>query len=216
VAEIFHEVDEDVRRERYEKLWKAYGKYLVGAVVAIVVATVAVVGWRQYQLSQREAEGERFAAALALAAEGRSTEAATAFAELAGDAGAGYRLLARFQAAAALKASGASDRAVAIYDRIAADGGGGEVLRDLAALLAVQTLFDQAPAAELERRLAPLLGADNPWRYSARELAALVALKSGDRAAAREGFAALADDAAAPAGLRARAAEMLAALGGTG
>ena len=216
MAEIFHEVDEDVRRERYEKLWKAYGKYIVGAVLGIVVATIAVVGWRQYQLGQREAEGERFAAALALSAEGRSAEAANAFAELAGEAGRGYRLLARFQAAAALKDSGAGDRAVSIYDQIAAEGGAGATLRDLAALLAVQTLFDQTSAPELERRLERLLGDDNPWRYSARELAALVALKSGNTSAAREGFAALADDASAPAGLRARAAEMLAAIGGTG
>jgi hypothetical protein len=215
VAEIFREVDEDVRRARYEKLWKAYGKYIVGAAVGIVVATVAVVGWRQYQLGQREAEGERFAAALALAAEGRSADAANAFTELAGEAGRGYRVLARFQAAAALKDSGAADRAVAIYDQIAAEGGAGATLRDLAALLAVQTLFDQASASELEQRLERLLGDDNPWRYSARELAALVALKSGDTSAAREGFAALADDAGAPAGLRARATEMLAAIGGT-
>ncbi len=216
MAEIFHEVDEDVRRERYQKLWKAYGKYIVGAVLGIMVATVAVVGWRQYQIGQREAEGERFAAALALSAEGRSAEAANAFAELAGEAGRGYRVLARFQAAAALKASGAADRAVAIYDQIAAEGGAGATLRDLAALLAVQTLFDQASAPELELRLERLLGDDNPWRYSARELAALVALKSGNTAAAREGFAALADDVSAPAGLRARATEMLAAIGGTG
>lgn len=215
MAEIFHEVDEDVRRERYQKLWKAYGKYIVGAILGIVVATVSVVGWRQYQLSQREAEGERFAAALALSVEGRSAEAANAFAELAGEAGRGYRVLARFQAAAALKDSGAADRAVAIYDQIAAEGGAGATLRDLAALLAVQTLFDQASAPELERRLERLLGDDNPWRYSARELAALVALKSGDTSAAREGFATLADDLGAPAGLRARATEMLAAIGGT-
>lgn len=214
MAEIFHEVDEDVRRERYGKLWKTYGKYVAGAIVGIVVATVAVVGWRQYQQSQREVEGQRFAAALALAVEGRSADAANAFTELAGDAGGGYGVLARFQAAAALKAAGASDRAVAVYDQIAANGGGGEVLADLASLLAVQTLLDRASASELEQRLEPLLGDDNPWRYSARELAALVALKAGDRDAAREGFAALADDAAAPAGLRARAAEMLAALGG--
>lgn len=216
MAEIFQEVDEDVRRERYEKLWKKYGSYLIGAVLGIILATVAGVGWQKYQTSQREAEGKRFAAALALAREGRSAEAANAFMALAADAGAGYRVLARLQAAAALRAAGDVDGAVVAYDAVAADSGAGQALRDLAVLLAVQNLMDRAAPAELERRLEPLLAEGNSWRFSARELAALVALKSGDVTRAREGFAALADDPAAPAGVRARAAEMLAASGTAG
>ena len=213
MAEIFQEVDEDVRKERYEKLWRKYGNYAVGAALGIVLGTVAVVGWRQYQTSQREAEGTRFEAALVLARDGRSAEAANAFMALAADAGAGYRTLARFQAAAALRAAGDVDGSVAAYDVLAADSGASDDLRDLAALLAVQNLIDRIEGAELERRLEPLMADDNPWRYSARELAALSALSSGDVARAREGFTALADDATAPAGLRARAAEMLAAGG---
>lgn len=214
MADIFREVDEDVRRERYEKLWKTYRTYIVGVVLGIVLATAAGVGWKQYQTSKRDAEGERFAAALALAREGQSAEAANAFSHLAGYAGAGYRVLARFQAAAALTAIGDVGGAVATYDRIAADGGASATLRDLARLLAVQILLDETEAAELDRRLEPLLVDGNPWRYSARELAALVALKSGSVAKAREGFKGLADDVSAPPGVRGRAAEMLAAFGG--
>ena len=30
MVNIFNEVDEDIRKERYKKLWSTYGKYLIG------------------------------------------------------------------------------------------------------------------------------------------------------------------------------------------
>jgi hypothetical protein len=215
VADIFHEVEEDVKRERYEKLWKAYGKYLIAVLAAVVLGTAGTVFWRDYQRGQREAESERFTAALALVQAGRNADAANAFAELADEAGAGYRVLALFQRASAQLGSGDTAGAVATYDRIADDGGASAVLRDLGRLLAARALLDTAPAGEVEARLAPLRADANPWRHSARELTAVLALKAGDVAAAREGFQALADDLSAPSTTRARAAELLAALGGS-
>jgi hypothetical protein len=215
VADIFHEVEEDVKRERYEKLWKAYGKYLIAVLAAVVLGTAGTVFWRDYQRGQREAESERFTAALALVQAGRNADAANAFAELANEAGAGYRVLALFQRASAQLSSGDTAGAVATYDRIVDDGGASAVLRDLGRLLAARALLDTAPMGEVEARLSPLRADANPWRHSARELTAVLALKAGDVAAAREGFQALADDLSAPSTTRARAAELLAALGGS-
>ena len=52
----------------------------------------------------------------------------------------------------------------------------------------------------------------NPWRPSAIELTAIARLQSGDKSGALDLFKSLADDPATPQGLRARAAEMVAAL----
>ena len=68
------------------------------------------------------------------------------------------------------------------------------------------------------RRLEPLaadaegVNAGGPCRATARELLALLALDAGDRAGARGLYAKIADDREAPAGLRQRATQMLAAL----
>ncbi len=215
MADIFREVDEDVRKARYLKLWKAYGAYAIAGAVVIAVAVAGGVGWDRYRQSEREADGIRFGEALQLIQEGRDVEAAAAFAELGGSATDGYRTLSRFQEASALARTGDSAAAVLIYDGIAADGGADDALRDLASLLAVMQLIDTAAADELDRRLEPLLREDRVWRYSARELAGLVAQKRGELAAAREVFAALAADPGAPTGIRSRAVEMFAALGGS-
>ncbi len=214
--QLIREVDEDLRRERYEKIWARYGAYVIGAALAIVVATAAIVGWREYQISERQEQGARFTAAMAEAEAGNLAGAAAEFQALAADAGAGYRTLSLLQVAAARAKQGDAAGAVAVYDQLAADGGADPLLRDLAALLAVLQLMDGGAAGELGERLAPLAAEDRPFRYSARELAALVEAKSGNTEAAKQAFSALADDPEAPSGVRARAAEMLAALGGAG
>ena len=61
--------------------------------------------------------------------------------------------------------------------------------------------------------MEPLAQESSSWRHSAREIQALVALRRGDAARAGDLFAKIAEDAAAPQGLRARAAEMMAASG---
>jgi hypothetical protein len=133
VSDIFQEVDEEVRRERVKKLWEQYGKYLV-ALCFLIVAGVA--GWRGYQYWQEKQaaiSGAAFEQATALREAGKYPEAEAAFAKLATDGTAGYRVIAGLLAAAEL---GRTDTkaAVAAYDRIAADKSAGPAIQDLAAM----------------------------------------------------------------------------------
>lgn len=212
MSDIFSEVDEEVRRERYLKLWQAYGKYAIAGVVVIALGVAGALGWREYKQRQTRVEGEQFATAAALLETSKPADVAAAFAKVASEATGGYRILAGLQAAAAYAKAGDTQAAVAAYDRIAADSGIDRRYRDLAAYLAALHLLNTGAPAELERRLQPLAAPESPWQYSARELLALTRLRAGDTVKARQEFTALADDAVAPAGIRARAAEMLAAL----
>ncbi|MCH7930208.1 MAG: tetratricopeptide repeat protein [Proteobacteria bacterium] len=214
MSNIFHEVDEAVRHERWLKLWQTYGKYVAGAAVALVLGVAAQVGWREYQTSQRLSESARFSNASEFLASGQAALAAQQFAVLADDAGAGYAALARLREAEALAESGDTAGAVAALDRLAADDGAGEALRELASLLALYHLIDDADPVVIEQRLAPLMRDESPWRSSARELDGLLAIRLGDSARARAIFTALAEDAAAPTAVRGRAAELLVVLGG--
>ncbi len=210
--DLFREVDEEVRQEQYLKLWKQYGVYIAGVVLAVVVITVGIVVWRDLQQSEREADGEALLAAIA-ASEERPDEALDRLADLAAEGTKGYRLLARLREGALLSERGDIRSAVAIYDTLAADSGQEQIYRDLAKVLAVSHGMSIMDRGEVEDRLASVVDDDNPWRYSARELVATATMAGGDTAAAREAYQALVDDARAPAGIRARAAEMLAILG---
>jgi len=209
--DLFREVDEEVRQDQYLQLWKRYGVYIAGVILAVILITVSVVVWRDLQRGELEANGEKMLAALAVIEE-RPDEALDQLAALGDEGTKGYRLLARLREAALLSARGDARSAVAIYDTVAADTGQEQIYRDLAKLLSVSHGMSIMDRGEVEDRLAPLVGDDNAWRYSARELVATAALASGDTAAAREAFQALVDDAGAPSGVRARGAEMLAIL----
>ena len=212
MADIFREVDEDLRRENLEKLWKKYGKIISALVVLVILAVGGVQAWNAYDLQRREEQSDRFAAALATAQAGDAAGAAAALAEL-GEVGAGgYAGLAALERARLLAEAGDVDGAAALWDRIAADSALGPGFRDVATLLSVLHRIDTADRAALRQRLEPLAGDGMAFRGSAWELMAVLALRAGDKAGAAELYAKISDDRELPAGLRARAAQMLAAL----
>lgn len=211
MADIFREIDEDLRHDRMIRLWQRHGRHVIAGAVLIVAATAGYVLWESHERQQDEALGLRYSAATVLA-QSDATKAAGIFETLAADGGAGYGTLSRLQAAV-LKAKG-SDKAggVATLKAMAADSGVDQPYRDLALLLSASFAADDETPAEIEARLQPLTAASNPWRFSALELTALVRLKAGDKAGALKSYQQLADDLEAPPSLRARAAEIVGAL----
>jgi len=210
VSDIFQEIDEELRRENFAKLWQRYGVYLVGLAVLIVVAVAAVVGWRAYQQRVHEAEGERYALALDLARQGKDKEASEVFAEVSREGRGGHAMLARFEEAALKSKAGDSTGAIALYDALSADGSLEPAYRDLARLMAAQDELKDGDPRAVITRLAPLTSAGNPWHPTALELTALAQLKAGNVPEARATYQRIADDLQAPQSLRARAAEILA------
>ena len=214
MSDIFTEVDEEVRRDQAFKYWQRYGKFVVAGAVAIVVATGGYVAWRDWDRKEAAAGGARFIAATDLAAQGQAAPAATAFADIVKDGRAGYAALARLRAAALKSEAGDAAGAAEMYRAIAADSGVERDLRDAATILGALQVAGTADPADLEKQLAPLTTPRHAWRHAAWEILAVAAARSGDSGKARELYTKIADDADAPAGMRARAAEMLAVLGG--
>jgi hypothetical protein len=212
--EFIREVDEAVRQDQWLKLWKHYGRYIVGAAVAIVIGSAVGVGWRAWQQSQQLEDARRYGAAQQLLREDKPAEAAEAFAALAEDASSGYRVLARLRAAEARAQAGDPAEATATLEQLAATDDALPVYRSLGELLVAQRDFAGAEPAALLAELEPLSGIDEPWRYSALELRALAQMQSGDTAAARQTLGDLLADPLTPPHLGRRAAELLALLGG--
>ena len=215
MTDIFNEVDEEVRREQLKKLWERYGNYLIALCVLVVIAVGAWRGYQRWQAKQAAQSGAAFQQAVSLAEAGKHQEAEAAFAKLASDGSAGYRVLARLRQAAELALT---DRkaAVSAYDAIASDNSVGQAIQDLAAVRAGVLLVDTAPYSELRTRLEPVTANDRTFRHTARELLALSAWKSGDVAAARQWTDMIMADPQTPAGTRSRVqvlSELIAANG---
>ena len=212
MADIFQEVDDEVRQDKLNQAWKKYAPLLIGLAVAIVLATAAFTGYRQYVASERLKASDALIAAMTQAATDRPG-AIKALDILAADAREPYATLAKLRAAALRGESGDSKGAAAGYADVARTTEDKD-LRELANVLsAVHEASSVAPDAAIAR-LKPLADSGSPWRNVAREYLAYVTFKKGDVGAARTIWEQIRADAEASEPLKARAAELLSATGG--
>ncbi len=216
MSDIFREVDEELKQERYALLWKKYGRYVIAFAVFLVLGVAGREGWQHYREGVRATESDRFLAATRGIADGGGSDALAAFEGLAAESGTGYGLLAQFRAASLRLAEGDSAGALAAYEAIASNSDAAPIYQELAVLLIGLNTLDSGDPAALTGRLQPLAAPGRPWRHSARELLAALALRQGDAAGATTLYRQVADDGEAPQGVRARAAEMLRIIDGGG
>ncbi|CAO3444701.1 DUF2659 family protein [Azospirillum largimobile] len=207
MSDIFREVDEDLRRDRAEHLFKKYGGAMIAAVVLIVAGTGGYSFWRHWQAQKKEEQTAALVTAIAQSAQGpeKGVEALAAF---AGSANPSLAAIAQFNAAALMIRQGKPAEAATVYDGIAGNGSVPAEYRDLATLMAVMQRTDGGDPAQLTAKLQPLTADGSPWRFTARELTAVLAVRAGDTEKARTLFKQLADDQQAPSGVRSRAADL--------
>ena len=203
MSDIFREVEEDVRRERLEKLWKAYGNY---AIVALALVFLGIAGWQfwqRHELAERQKVADAFIAAQRIS---NPQAAASTFADLAKTAPKGYAQVARLSQAGAMLASGQRDGAIDLFKQIAKDDSG--IVGSVARLRAAWALAENASRAELTELLKPLDQPGNAWRPNAREVLAYADYRAMDTKSALKKYSELAMDPESPQGLRSRAEAM--------
>jgi len=203
MADIFREIDEEVRRDRAAAIWNKYGNLFIAIAV---IAVLGVAGWQYWQHRENQASqivGARFEAALKSSRDGNGAEAEAILKELVDTAPSGYRQLSRFRLAAeTAKRDGAAG--IAAFDALANDGSLDQLYRDLARLRAGTLKVDLSPYAEVKTSLEPLTTPQGVWRHSAREMLGIAALKANMFEDAGRWFDAIVTDQQAPAVLRQR------------
>ena len=213
MADIFHEVEEDLRRDQAAAIWKKYGSLIVGAALLLVLAVAAQWGWTKYAANQQmQASADFLSAASNSDIKAREAALGTIAAE-----GGTYGVLARFRLAETAVEAGDKAKARGILGEIANDGSADKALRDLAliqaALLELEVGKPEA-AAELVKDLTK---EGEAYRLSALEVTGLAAVAAGDTEKAKVTFEALkktAEAEAAPgSGFAQRAEQMLDRLG---
>jgi hypothetical protein len=210
---IFKEVDEDIRREQYQRLWKTYGKYVIGGAVLIVVVVAGWLIWDNYRTQQAESSGDRFLNAVGMAEDGDHAGAVEALNAVAADSTGDYALLARFRAAREMAAAGDVEAGLAAYDTLAADGALTDYHRDLARVMGGYLAVDIEPYDAVRDRVESVAVDGNPWRQAAREIIAVAAYGSGQPEIAAEFLNAILEDPLAQAAARERADTLVQLLG---
>lgn len=198
MTDIFSEIDEDLRRDQLNKLWKRYGNAIVALAVILVAGVAAWVGYGAWQRAEAAKFGDRFIQAVQLGDSGKHEEAAAALDQIAREGIGAYPVLARLRAASELATAGKTEEAIKGFDGVATDTSTIEGIRGIARIRAAMLLVDQGAVSEVSRRVETLATGQGPFRHSARELLGLAALKSGDKPAAARWFNEVVTDPAVP------------------
>ncbi|WP_072395710.1 tetratricopeptide repeat protein [Hyphomicrobium sp. CS1GBMeth3] len=191
---LFREVNEELRREQFAKLWERYGTYIILAAVAVIAAVVGSQLWDAHRAANANAAGAEFEAANALLDSGKTEDAAKAFGELVQSGPQGYASLAALSQAGAYLKLDKRTEALAVFDKLAEDASADRLLANFARLQAASLRLGEADFTEMQNRLTPLISDDSPWRFTARELLGTAALKAGNIDEARKTLAPLLAD----------------------
>lgn len=210
---FLREVDDAVRASDLTNFWTRYGRWLL---VAVVAGLLAFGGWIVYHNQQQDAadkQGEIFVDAMDKLRAGQEKEARAKLAILAKADQPGYRAMAQLVEANLLGEDGDTKKAIAIYAKVAGDDSLPQNFRDLAFIRQTSAEFDTLPPQTVVDRLKPLATPGHAWFGSAGELTALAYVKMGKDNLAGPIFAQIAKQDGAPQSLRSRAQQMAGALG---
>ena len=207
MADIFDEINEDLKRDQMQLLWARYGKIVMAAVTAIVLLVALRQGFTIWQTRQAEASASAYQKALL------SDNVIAALEAQRGQLSDGYAMLAQFQIAAQQAASDNFAAAEATYLALASDSSLDPLYQQAATLLSVMVAPQDADASALTIRLSDLETAAGPLQAMALETGAGLALRNGNKAAAAAKYKILTEMADVPEGMRQRAERMIVMLG---
>lgn len=208
------EIEDELNREKYEKLWHQYGTYVIAGAAALVAAVGGFQYWKASSMAAAEAAGGAYEKALTRldkkdVSVGAKVQSQHDFKELANSAPGGYAALAQLQYAGSKVELGKPDDALKIYDALANRSGVDPLMKDYALLQAAALRVGPADFTEIKNRLNALAEGDSIWRHNAQELLGLAAFKAGKTDEARKYYEGLLADPGTVPSLQERATLMM-------
>ncbi len=214
--QFIQEVENDLRHEKFEHLWKKYGKAITTGFVVVIALSGAFNLWQHYQTKQRDTLSQQFVSAQSLLFNKNIGDALSAMEGISKASHRTYSTLAKFNMAAILRQeTGHKDlnRVEEIYKDLMSSGTE-HMFRELATVLFVGLRLERMNednAEEIQKLLKliePCLKEGAPYRHLALELRGMIELRQKNYPGAAETFVTIAQDDKAPKDLRSRAQVM--------
>lgn len=211
MSDIFHEIEEDLRREKLDKFWEKYRFRIISGLVIIVVGVTGYLWWGEATERRNAALSDEYLAASELMTSGNEEAGMAALEEIIANRAGGYVVLAAMQKAAKLASDGQTDEAVRAYDAIRSSNKTEDVLGQLAAIKAGWLLVESEDYASMTARLGDIAyaGDEGPWAAAATEILAYSAVRAENYEEAEGLYNKIRNMRSATMGIIGRTAEML-------
>jgi hypothetical protein len=187
VVDVFDEVEEQLRSERYKSLALRALPILGGVLAVALVVALAIWGYQHFRNQAAAEASEKYAQAIEAFNAGKRDEAIRLWGEVGAGSSKAYKSLALQHLGGIKLAENKNAEAVKLFDE-AAEAAPNAIVGDAARLKSAFALLDTAPYKDMEARLTPLTEEGRPYRAEAREALAFAKLMAGDVAGARNDF----------------------------
>ena len=202
---LIREIQQEVQREKWKKLWDQYGVMALSVVGAVLLIGA---GWQWYAAVEKgraERAGGQFYEATRMLDGDKKKDGLAGLEQIAKEGSPAYAVLAKLRLAAEARTAKETDKALKLYEEVAANSSIDSLLQSFASLQIASLKVDKGDWTEVQNRLNPLVDGSSPWRYSAQELLGVAAFKNGKWAEAKQAYEKLLGDTNTPAGMRQRA-----------
>lgn len=207
------EVDDAVRADRLQTFVQRFGRWLVVAVVATLLALGGWLWWQSHRETVAGETGRNFSLALETMGKGRTKAAATQLEPLANGDNATYRALALMLQGNSAFTQNDIPGAAGKFGKVANDSDVPQTLRHVALIRQTLVEFDLLEPAAIIARLRHIVATPGPAFASAAELTALAELKRGNNRAAGLLYKRITEADNVPESLKSRAVQMAGMLG---
>ncbi|MBH43367.1 MAG: hypothetical protein CMP25_01075 [Rickettsiales bacterium] len=205
--EFIREVDEELQEEKYAKIWKKIGPYVISLAIGIVLFTSGVVFWNKYTENKKQKLGDDFTAAVELIKEEDYDTALIALERITDKASDGYVTMAKMKKASILIKKKQILEGLRIYEdleRTAFD----QSFKDMSTILFVLNAIDHK-SSELLLSKIERLTTNSSWKFSALELKGFILFKDKNFSESKRTFNTIIKMGNAPVTLASRARDMV-------
>ena len=215
-AALLQEVDEAVRKDALDNFARRYGRWIVAAVLAALLAFGGYLFWQSQQRAAAGEKGEALVAAFDKLKGGDAKGGAAALTAIKGNGPPAYSAAATIQLANLRAEQGDAKGAAALLAGVVADDAVDRSLRDMALIRQTALEFDTLKPELVIARLAPIVNSSDPvsaWYPSAAELTAIAHYRAGRFDQAGALYAKIAKIKDIPPSLQSRTIQMAGMLG---
>lgn len=204
MVDVFDQVEEELRSDRYKRLARTWLPVVGGVLLVALIAALGWWGWQKMETSKADKASIAYQRGLESLESNNPVGADAAFIQAANEGNAAYKALAlQHRAGIAVQANRIPD-AVELLEE-AAKASRDPLLADGARWKAALLLMDTASLEDIQARLEPLMKDDRPFRAFARESLAMAQLQHGKVTEARSTLVVLKNSLDTPRELSQRA-----------
>ena len=213
MSDVFQEVDEELREEKYKSIWRKFRYYVIGGLILFILGIAVNAFWKDYNLKEINERSDRFFTAIEMAQEDK-VNAITLLEEFANkeEKNSEYNaLIARFTEAAIRRSEKDFNGALKIYQSLE-ENNISNFYEDYAKLSSVEMLIALNNKKDAKLILDDLISNTSDLKYIAMEYMGYLEIDEGNFSKARTIFTNIADDALSSVNMKNRSKEVLSIL----